>query len=109
MTEQQLSTAAENLAAKIKKMDISDSLLRHLEAATGEFLRLKGFDISTRPGCIAALKWLEGAKVEEAFWEDGSVDNAADWYLGEAHLDGMQRVIEHRLEEIGPAGKDDRT
>lgn len=108
MTEKQVSSAAENLAAKIKKMDISDPLLRHLEAAAGEFLRLKGFDISTRPGCIAALKWLEEAKVEEAFWDEGGVDNAADWYLGEARLDGMQRVIEHRLEEIVSAGKDDR-
>ena len=105
MTEKQVSSAAENLAAKIKKMDISDPLLRHLEAAAGEFLRLKGFDISARPGCIAALKWLEGAKVEEVFWEDGSVDNAADWYLGEARLDGMRRVIEHRLEEIVSDGK----
>lgn len=100
MTEQQLSNAAENLAEDIKKMDIADPLLRHLEAAAGEFLRAKGFDISTRPGCVAALKWLEEARVEEAFWEEGSVDNAANWYLGEARLEGMRRVIEHRLEEI---------
>ena len=106
MTEQQVSNAAENLAVDIKKMDISDPLLRHLETAAGEFLRSKGFDISTRPGCIAALKWLEGAKVEEAFWDEGNVDNAADWYLGKARLDGMRRVIEHRLKEIVSDGKE---
>ena len=106
MTEQQLSTATENLAAKIKKMDISDPLLRHLEAAAGEFFRSKGFDISTRPGCIAALKWLEEAKVEDAFWDEGGVDSAVDWYLGEARLDGMRRVIEHRIEEIVSDGKE---
>ena len=105
MTEQQLSIAAENLAADIKKMDISDPLLRHLEAVAGEFFRSKGFDISTRPECIAALKWLEEARVEEAFWDEGGVDNAADWYLGEARLEGMRRVIEHRLEEIILDGK----
>ena len=105
MTEQQLSNAAEKLAGDIKKMVITDPMFRHLEAAAGEFLRAKGFDISTRPGCVAALKWLEEARVEEAFWEEGSVDNAANWYLGEARLEGMRRVIEHRLKDFISGGK----
>ena len=100
MTEQQLSIAAEELSSLIKTIPLSDPLLRHLEVAATEFLRSKGFDISTRPGCIAALRWLEGAKVKEAFWDEGDVDNAADWYIAEARLDGMRRVVEERLKVL---------
>ena len=97
MTEQQLSVAAERLAEDIKTVPLSDPLLRHLEAAATEFFRSKGFDISILPGCKAALMWLERAKVEEAFWDEGNVDNTADWYLAEARLDGMRRIMAHRL------------
>jgi len=97
MTE--LNHAAEKLAVNIKTLPLSDPILRHLEAAAAEFLHSKGFDISTRPGCIAALAWLDGAKVEEAFWDGDGVSTAADWYIGEARLDGMRRVIEHRLQD----------
>ena len=101
MNEQQLSDAAERLAAEIRTLPLSDPLLRHLDAAAPEFLRSRGFDISTRPGCIAALRWLGGARVEEVFWketgEEGAVDNAADFYLAEARLDGLRRVVEERL------------
>ena len=96
-------------------MDLNNPLLRHLDAVTPEFLRSKGFDISTKVGCIAALQFLSSARVEEAFWEDPSSPNyeqgqdgagtaggdeirtAADWYIGEARLDGMRRIVENRL------------
>ena len=109
MQEQQLAAAAEALSDRAKTAPLSDPLLRHLEAVAPEFLRSKGFDVGTRAGCLAALRFLRSAKVEEAFWnetaipEEGSgVNNAADWYIGEARLDRMRRVIEHRLEEFFP-------
>jgi hypothetical protein len=101
MTE--LNHAAEKLAMNIKTLPLSDPILRHLEAAAAEFLHSKGFDISTRPGCIAALAWLDEAKVEEAFWNEDGVSTAADWYIGEARLDGMRRIIERRLQDVFPS------
>jgi hypothetical protein len=93
-------TAAEKLADWIRTADLSDPILKKLELASVEFLRSKGFDISTQVGCKAALSWLESAPVEEAFWEqDGKVDNAADWYIGEARLDGMRRIVEERIKQ----------
>ena len=91
-------TAAERLADRIRTADLSDPILKKLELASVEFLQAKGFDIGTPAGCRAALIWLESAPVEEAFWEqDGKVDNAADWYIGEARLDGMKRIVEERI------------
>lgn len=104
MTE--LNHAAEKLAMNIKTLPLSDPILRHLEAAAAEFLHSKGFDISTRPGCIAALAWLDEAKVEEAFWNEDGVSTAADWYIGEARLDGMRRIIERRLQDVFPPATD---
>lgn len=104
MTE--LNHAAETLAMNIKTLPLSDPILRHLEAAAAEFLHSKGFDISTRPGCIAALAWLDEAKMEEAFWDEDGVSTAADWYIGEARLDGMRRIIERRMQDVFPPATD---
>ena len=96
--EKREATAAERLAERIRTADLSDPILKKLELASAEFLQAKGFDIGTPAGCRAALVWLESAPVEEAFWErDGKVDNAADWYIGEARLDGMKRIVKERI------------
>ena len=96
--EKKEETAAERLAERIRTGDLSDPILKKLELVSVEFLRAKGFDIGTKVGCQAALAWLESAAVEEGFWEqDGKVDNAADWYIGEARLDGMRRIVEERI------------
>ena len=94
-----LAAAAEKMADHIRNAPLTDAVLRHLEAASGEFLRSRGFDISTPAGCRGALLYLRSCRVEDAFLEDESapVDNAADWYLGEARLDGMIRIVEERI------------
>lgn len=91
-----MEKAAERLGDRIKHADMTDPILRHMDAA--EFLRNKGFDISTFVGCKGALVWLEEAKVEDAFWEEGKIDNAADWYLGEARIEAMKKIVQDRLE-----------
>ena len=95
MTE--LDNAAERLADRVKTLPADDPLIRKLEIGSAEFLRTKGFDISTRTGCLGALAWLDAAGVEDAFADGGKVESAADWYIGEARLDGMKRIVENRL------------
>ena len=102
MTE--MDKAAEAISERIQTLPPDDPLLKHLEASSAEFLRQKGFDISTRPGCLAALAWLRSIRVEEAFWDEGDIETAADWYIGEARIDGMIRVLENRLHRFFPAG-----
>ena len=94
-----INEAAERMATRIQQMPADDPLLRKLELASADFLRSRGFDISKRAGCVAALNWLRRARVEDIFWEGGAVDNAADWYIGEARIDGMIRALENRLEK----------
>lgn len=108
MTEEQLSEAAEKLADRIRTLPAGDPLLRRLEAGSVEFLRGKGFDVGTRGGCLAALAWLEEARVEDAYWsealsgEQEEIRCAADWYIGEARIEGMRRILERRLREYFP-------
>ncbi len=96
----EIERAAESLADRIKNMSADDPLLKHLEASSNEFLRSRGFDISTKPGCIAAIEWLRASRVEEAFWDDDKIDTAADWYIGEARIDGMIKVLENRIHQF---------
>lgn len=98
----EIERAAESLADRIKNMSADDPLLKHLEASSNEFLRSRGFDISTKPGCIAAIEWLRVSCVEEAFWDDDKIDTAADWYIGEARIDGMIKVLENRIHQFFP-------
>ncbi len=98
----EIERAAESLADRIKNMSADDPLLKHLEASSNEFLRSRGFDISTKPGCIAAIEWLRASRVEEAFWDDDKIDTAADWYIGEARIDGMIKVLENRIHQFFP-------
>ena len=98
MTE--LDLAAEQLAERMKTLPVDDPFMKHLEARTAEFLRSRGFDISTLAGCKGALAWLESAKVEEAFVDAGEIESSADWYIGEARLDGMKRIVENRLKML---------
>ena len=98
----EIERAAESLADRIKNMSADDPLLKHLEASSNEFLRSSGFDISTKPGCIAAIEWLRASRVEEAFWDDDKIDTAADWYIGEARIDGMIKVLENRIHQFFP-------
>ena len=98
ITQEDLNRAAERLSDKIKKLPADDPLLKRLEAGTTEFMRSRGFDIGTFAGCKAALAWLETARVEDAFAEGPEkIDNPADWYLGEARLDGMKTILRARL------------
>ena len=70
----EIEKAAESLADRVKKLSPDNPLMKHLEASSAEFLRSKGFDTSTKPGCLAAIEWLKSRGVEEAFWErDGKV------------------------------------
>ena len=98
----EIERAAESLADRIKNMSADDPLLKHLEASSNEFLRSREFDISTKPGCIAAIEWLRASRVEEAFWDDDKIDTAADWYIGEARIDGMIKVLENRIHQFFP-------
>ena len=98
----EIERAAESLADRIRNMSADDPLLKHLEASSNEFLRSRGFDISTKPGCIAAIEWLRASRVEEAFWDDDKIDTAADWYIGEARIDGMIKVLENRIHQFFP-------
>ena len=99
----EIERAAESLADLIKNMSADDPLLKHLEASSNEFLRSRGFDISTKPGCIAALEWLRASRVEEAFWDDDEkIETAVDWYIGEARIDGMIKVLENRIRQFFP-------
>ena len=43
---------------------------------------MKGHDRTTVISCSGA---------------EGNVDNTADWYFAEARLDGMRRIMAHRL------------
>lgn len=93
-----VSASAEALAERIKSADADDPLLIRLAGDAEAFLRNRGFDISTPAGCKAAEQWLSSARVEDAFWEDNKpVTNAADWYLGEARLEGMMKIVRSRI------------
>lgn len=99
----EIERAAESLADRMKNLSPEDPLLKHLEASSAEFLRARGFDISTRPGCIAAIAWLKSSRVEEAFWDDDDrIETAADWYIGEARIDGLIKVLESRIQQFFP-------
>ena len=93
-----LDAAAEKLSARIRSMDPDDQFLKHLDADS--FLRARGFDIGTVAGCKGALLWLDEADVEDAFWDNGKIDNAADWYIGEGRLDALRIVVAGRLKEL---------
>ena len=98
--ERLASASAEALADRMKSADADDPLLIRLAGDAEEFLRNRGFDISTPAGCKAAEQWLSVARVEDAFWEDNEpVTNAADWYLGEARLEGMMKIVRSRIEK----------
>ena len=99
----EIERAAESLADRMKNLSPDDPLLKHLEASSVEFLRSKGFDISTKPGCVAAVEWLRSSRVEEAFWdEDEKIGTAVDWYIGEARIDGLIKVLENRIQQFFP-------
>lgn len=98
----EIEKAAESLADRVKKLSPDDPLMKHLEASSAEFLRSKGFDTSTKPGCLAAIEWLKSRGVEEAFWDDDKIETAADWYIGEARIDGMIKVLENRIHRFFP-------
>ena len=93
-----LDKAAERLSSWIKAIPTDDPLLRKIAAE--EFFRSKGYDISTLAGCKAALIWLETAQVSDAFWEGGAIDNATDWYIGEARLEALSKALQARLVTI---------
>ena len=76
----------------MKKLSPDDPLMKHLE----------GFDTSTKPGGLAAIEWLKSRGVEEAFWDDDKIETAADWYIGEARIDGMIKVLENRIHRFFP-------
>ena len=40
--------------------------------------------------------------MEEAFWDDDKIETAADWYIGEARIDGMIKVLENRIHRFFP-------
>ena len=100
----EMDRAAESLANRIRNSAPDDPLLKHLEAASAEFLRSRGFDISTRAGCAGALAWLQSARAEEVFWDEEEIENAASWYIGEARIDGMIKIIRNRMREYFPGG-----
>ena len=99
-----IDKAAESMAERIRTLPPDDPLLKHLEASSAEFLRSRGFDTSTRAGCTAAVEWLRSCRVEEAFWdEDSRIGTAADWYIGEARIDGLIKVLENRIRQYFPS------
>ena len=95
----ELDHAAEKLSERMKKIDSDSPLLKKLDAAP--FLAAKGFNIGTLAGCKGALQWLDEARVEDAFWEnDGPIDNAVDWYIGEGRIEALRKYVLNRLEEL---------
>ena len=91
---------AEAFSDHIRNADVSDQFVAEMGESTDVFLRDKGFNTNTLSGLKAAQKWLENAKVEDAFYtDDVPIDNAVDWHMGEARLAAMLKIVKDRIEK----------
>jgi len=55
--------------------------------------------LSNLAGLKKAQAWLENAKVEDAFYSEGPIENAIDWHVGEARIAAMLKVVKARIEK----------
>ena len=97
--ENPLELMARLFSEHIQNAEADDEFVQDLGEITDHFLTEKGFNLSTLSGLKAAQKWLEEAKVEDAFWTEGPIDNAIDWHIGEARIAAMLKVVKKRIED----------
>ena len=79
---------------------VSDEFLEGMDQVMEYTMKEKGFDINTLSGAKAAQKFLENARVEDAFITEGPIDNAVDWHMGEARLDAMLKCVKARIQKM---------
>ena len=99
-TMETFSSYAEALNEYIRNATVDDELLKSFEDPTEQFLKEKGFDLSTLAGLKAAQVWLEKAQPADAFVTEGPIDNAVDWHMGEARLDGMLKIVKAKIQRF---------
>ena len=99
-TTEMMANYAEALNEYIRNAAADDELLKTFEEPTEQFLKEKGFDLSTLAGLKAAQVWLEKARPEDAFATEGPIDNEVDWHMGEARLDGMLKIVKARIQKL---------
>lgn len=97
--ENPLEIMARLFSEHIRQADADDEFVAGLGEATDQFLAEKGFDLPTLAGLKAAQAWLEKAKVEEAFWSEGPIENAIDQHMGEARIAAMLKIVKARIEK----------
>ena len=106
-TTEEFNKYAEALNEYIKSATVDDELLKSFEEPTEQFLKEKGFDLSTLAGLKAAQVWLEKAQPADAYVTEGPIDNAVDWHMGEARLDGMLKIVKAKINRL-IEGQDNR-
>jgi hypothetical protein len=97
--EEPLELMARLFSEHIQNADADDQFVAELGEATDQFLTEKGFDLSNLAGLKKAQAWLENAKVEDAFYSEGPIENAIDWHVGEARIAAMLKVVKARIEK----------
>lgn len=100
MDMNELAKYAEAFSERVKSGDLDDEFLEGVDQVTEYTLKEKGFDINTLSGAKAAQKFLENARVEDAFITEGPIDNAVDWHMGEARLDAMLKCVKARIQKM---------
>ena len=97
--EESLELMARLFSEHIQNADVDDQFVAELGEAADQFLTEKGFDLNSLAGLKAAQAWLENAKVEDAFYSEGPIENAIDWHVGEARIAAMLKVVKARIEK----------
>ncbi|MBO5567587.1 MAG: hypothetical protein J6A79_01385, partial [Clostridia bacterium] len=100
MDMNELAKYAEGFSERVKYGDLDDEFLEGMDQVTEYTMKEKGFDINTLSGAKAAQKFLENARVEDAFITEGPIDNAVDWHMGEARLDAMLKCVKDRIQKM---------
>lgn len=96
----ELASLAETYTEHLEKADLNDPMMEVMRESTELFLKEKGYDCNTLTGLKAAQKWLESAKIQEVFYNDEDpVDNDLDWFIGEARLTAMIRIVNAMIEK----------
>ena len=96
----ELASLAETYTEHLEKADLNDPMIEVMRESTELFLKEKGYDCNTLTGLKAAQKWLESAKIQEVFYNDEDpVDNDLDWFIGEARLTAMIRIVNAMIEK----------
>ena len=100
MDMNELAKYAEAFSERVKSGDLDDEFLEGMDQVMEYTMKEKGFDINTLSGAKAAQKFLENARVEDAFITEGPIDNAVDWHMGEARLDAMLKCVKARIQKM---------